>query len=103
MSFKAAAASIAKRQGEPIANAKAELAAATRRAGPAGRKKNPKLNRVKGKAKPSVKGSAKPAKKVSPMKEKGGKKSSAKRYAPSPIGQAMGVQGMKDPGMGATY
>ena len=46
--FAAVQAGIAKRQGIPKANAGAILAAATRRAGPAARKANPRLNRVKG-------------------------------------------------------
>jgi hypothetical protein len=46
--FKNVAASISRRQGVPIEQARAELAAATRRAGGAARKKNPALNRVKG-------------------------------------------------------
>lgn len=73
MSFKAVAAKIAKRQGEPIENANAELAAATRRASPAARKKNPALNRVKGKAKP-------PTKRKTPAPA-----------GPSPIANAMGA------------
>jgi len=46
--FKAAARSIAKRQGMSIERAAAELAAGARRAGAAARKANPRLNRVKG-------------------------------------------------------
>jgi hypothetical protein len=46
--FKAVAAGIAKREGVSPARAKAMLAAGTRRAGKAARKKNPRLNRVKG-------------------------------------------------------
>lgn len=49
--FKGAAANIAKREGIPVKEADAELAASTRRAGAAARRKNPRLNRVKGKAK----------------------------------------------------
>jgi len=48
MSFKAVASGIARRQGVPIEQARAELAAATRRAGAKARRKNPRLNRVKG-------------------------------------------------------
>lgn len=44
--FKAVAASIGKRSG--IRNPGAVLAAATRKASPAARKANPRLNRVKG-------------------------------------------------------
>ena len=46
--FKSAAASIAKKQGVPMDRAKGILAAATRKASPAARKANPRLNRVKG-------------------------------------------------------
>ena len=46
--FKAVAAGIARRQGISKARASAELAAGTRRAGAAARKKNPRINRVKG-------------------------------------------------------
>jgi predicted glycoside hydrolase/deacetylase ChbG (UPF0249 family) len=46
--FKSVAARIAKKQGIPIKEANAELAASTRRAGPAARAANPRLNRVKG-------------------------------------------------------
>lgn len=47
MSFKAVQAKIAKRSGEPMANAGAMLAAATRRASPAAKAKNPALKKVK--------------------------------------------------------
>lgn len=56
MSFKAVQAKIAAQSGESMANAGAMLAASTRRASPAARKKNPNLDRVKGKAKPPVRG-----------------------------------------------
>lgn len=39
---------IAKKQGIPMKRANAVLAAGTRRAGSAARKKNPRLNKVKG-------------------------------------------------------
>lgn len=45
--FKAVAQDIARKQGISKARASAELAASTRRAGPAARKANPRLNRVK--------------------------------------------------------
>jgi hypothetical protein len=45
--FKNVAASMAKKQGIPMGNAKAELAAATRKASPAAKKRNPNLKRVK--------------------------------------------------------
>jgi len=48
MSFKAVAGEIAARQGISKERASAILAAGTRRAGAAARRKNPKLNRVKG-------------------------------------------------------
>jgi hypothetical protein len=48
MSFKAVAKKIAHKQGVSIERASAELAASIRRAGPAARRKNPKLNRAKG-------------------------------------------------------
>ena len=44
--FKAAAASIAKRQGLPMARANAILAAGARKASPAAKKANPRLKRV---------------------------------------------------------
>jgi hypothetical protein len=47
--FKAVQAKIAKSEGVSMARAGAILAAGTRRAGPAARKANPRLNRVKGK------------------------------------------------------
>ena len=46
--FKNVAAGIANKQGIPIAQARAELAAASRRAGKKARSANPRLNRVKG-------------------------------------------------------
>lgn len=46
--FKNVAQSIARKQGIPIERASAELAAGTRRAGAAARRKNPRLSRVKG-------------------------------------------------------
>lgn len=49
--FANVASGIAAKQGVPIAEANAELAASTRRAGPAARKKNPRLNKVRGKPK----------------------------------------------------
>lgn len=51
MSFKAVASKISKKEGIPKAEADAELAASTRRASPAAKKKNPALKKVKGKAK----------------------------------------------------
>lgn len=48
MSFAAVQKKIATREGESMKNAGAILAAATRRAGPAARRKNPALNKVKG-------------------------------------------------------
>lgn len=50
--FDRVAEHIAETEGIPIARARAELAAGTRRAGAAARKENPRLNRVKGEAKP---------------------------------------------------
>ena len=46
--FKAVQSQIAKRQGVSSKRAGAILAAGTRRAGPAARKANPRLNKVKG-------------------------------------------------------
>jgi hypothetical protein len=46
--FKNVARGIAAKQGISEDRAEAELAAGTRRAGSAARKKNPRLNRVKG-------------------------------------------------------
>lgn len=46
--FKAVSAGMAKRQGISQKAAAAELAASTRRASPAARKANPRLNRVRG-------------------------------------------------------
>ena len=51
MSFKAVAAKIAKKQGISLKRASAELAASTRRASPAAKRKNPNLKKVKGKPK----------------------------------------------------
>lgn len=48
MSFKAVQAKIAKRQGVSKQEAGAELAAATRRASPVAKRKNPALKKVKG-------------------------------------------------------
>lgn len=47
MSFKSVQAKIAKKEGVGKKNAGAILAAATRRASPAAKRKNPKLKRVK--------------------------------------------------------
>lgn len=46
--FKRAAASIARREGVPIARAKAILATSSRRGSPAARRRNPRLKRVRG-------------------------------------------------------
>ena len=46
--FKAAAKSIAKKEGVPMMNANAMLAGASRKASPAAKKANPKLKKVKG-------------------------------------------------------
>ena len=46
--FKKNAAAIAKRQGISKENASAILAAATRKASPAAKKRNPRLKKVKG-------------------------------------------------------
>lgn len=46
--FKSVAKSMAKKQGVPMDRAEAMLAAGTRRAGASARKKNPRLNRVRG-------------------------------------------------------
>lgn len=46
--FKNVAAGIARRQGVPIEQARAELASATRKAGKKARAANPRLNRVNG-------------------------------------------------------
>lgn len=51
MSFKAVQAKIAKKEGVSKDRAGAILASASRNASPAAKRKNPKLNRVKGKAK----------------------------------------------------
>jgi hypothetical protein len=45
--FNNVAKAMAKKQGEPMADVKAELAASTRKASPAAKKKNPKLKKVK--------------------------------------------------------
>lgn len=50
MSFKTVARKIAAKQGVSIGRANAILAAGTRRAGPAARRANPKLNRVRGRS-----------------------------------------------------
>jgi len=46
--FEAVARKIARREGIPMENARAILAAATRRASPAAKRRNPRLKRVKG-------------------------------------------------------
>jgi hypothetical protein len=46
MGFKAAAKGIAKKQGLPMANAQAILAAGARKASPAAKKANPNLKKV---------------------------------------------------------
>jgi hypothetical protein len=46
--FKAVAQGMAAKQGIPLDRARAELAASTRRASPAARAANPRLNRVRG-------------------------------------------------------
>jgi len=51
MGFKAAQKNIAKKQGIPMKNAGAILAAGARKASPAAKKANPNLAKVKGKAK----------------------------------------------------
>jgi hypothetical protein len=51
MSFAAAQAAIASKEGIPLKNAGAILAKSTRNASPAAKRKNPKLLRVKGKSK----------------------------------------------------
>ena len=48
MSFKSVQKGIAAKEGIPMKNAGAILANASRNASPAAKKKNPKLNRVKG-------------------------------------------------------
>ena len=45
--FEAVAGKIAAKQGIPLERARAELAAGTRRAGAAAKRKNPRLKRVK--------------------------------------------------------
>jgi hypothetical protein len=50
--FKAVASKIAKKQGISKKRASAILASATRKASPAAKRKNPRLKRVKGKARP---------------------------------------------------
>jgi len=49
--FEANARKIAKEQGISLKRARAILAASTRRASPAAKRRNPRLKRVKGKAK----------------------------------------------------
>lgn len=49
MGFKAAAKSVAKKQGIPMKNASAIIAAGARKASPAAKKANPNLKKVKGK------------------------------------------------------
>lgn len=49
MGFKAAQGSIARKEGIPMANAGAILAAGARNASPAAKEKNPNLKKVKGK------------------------------------------------------
>lgn len=51
MGFKAAQKQIAAKQGIPMKNAGAILAAGARKASPAAKKANPNLKKVKGKAK----------------------------------------------------
>jgi hypothetical protein len=51
MGFKAAQKNISKKQGIPMQNAGAILAAGARKASPAAKKANPNLAKVKGKAK----------------------------------------------------
>jgi hypothetical protein len=51
MSFKKVASKIARKQGISKKRASAILASSTRKASAAAKRKNPKLNRVKGKAK----------------------------------------------------
>lgn len=46
--FKKVAQSIARKQGVPIKRARAILAASTRKASPAAKRRNPRLKRVKG-------------------------------------------------------
>lgn len=53
MGFKAAAASVAKKQGVSKERASAIIAAGARKASPAAKKANPNLKKVKGKAKGS--------------------------------------------------
>lgn len=48
MSFKSVAAGMAKKQGVSKKEASAELAASTRKASPAAKKRNPRLNKVRG-------------------------------------------------------
>lgn len=54
MSFKAVQKKIAASEGVPMGNAGAILAAASRNASPAAKKKNPNLNKVKGSDKRAV-------------------------------------------------
>jgi len=93
--FKSVQSSIAKKEGVSEDRAGAILASASRKASPAAKKKNPRLNRVKGAAKAGKKKAApKAAKKA---------KAKSSSYRPSAIGAAMGVQGSKDPSFGQTY
>ena len=50
--FEANARRIARKQGVSMKRARAMLASGTRRASPAAKRRNPRLKRVKGKAKP---------------------------------------------------
>lgn len=49
MGFKAAANSVAKKEGIPVKRAQAIIAASTRKASPEAKKANPNLKKVKGK------------------------------------------------------
>jgi hypothetical protein len=46
--FNSVAQGMARKQGIPLSQAKAELAASTRKASPAAKKRNPNLKKVKG-------------------------------------------------------
>lgn len=48
MGFKAAAKQVARKQGIPIKNARAIIAAGARKASPAAKRKNPNLKKVPG-------------------------------------------------------
>ena len=48
MGFRAAAESVAKKEGLPMKNAGAIIAAGARKASPAAKKRNPNLKKVKG-------------------------------------------------------